>query len=221
MHWHVEKPRYMVKKLIFKVNTYAIVYLPTLYISVVIRVNKMKIFRKTKFYVYQLPTQWQVPIGEGISNYNIVDINLETIDYFFPKDPRRKEFKYLLAKGFFDIIQHLGRQWISYAWLKVPGTVGPPHLPLFTQKLDVYWIFYCRTVDEFQRQGCYKRSLVALYELALNRNKDKDIFIDTEIYNIALRKAIISMGFEPSGPLVTKGTYLAKLKYLVLVQSKK
>lgn len=177
----------------------------------------MRVLRKKRLYVFQLPQQWQVlPMISLEEGLDIVKATSETINYFFNQDKTRCNlFKRFLAKGFYGVIQYHGTNWISYAWMKIPGTVGPPHLPLFIQKLNAYWIFYCRTADEFQGQGCFKRSLITLCKWVRDEDENGKIFIDTETSNIASRKAILAVGFMPRGIIETKGIYIPKLKPLI------
>lgn len=175
-----------------------------------------RFLHKKEFCVFRLPRQWLTPPLDDLGDVKIVDATQEVIDFLFKQDPiRRKLFKRFLASGFRGVILYQGSVWASYAWMSTPDTPGPIHLPSFIQKLKVYWIFYCRTADEFQGRGLYKRSIITLCKWAREQELKGSVYIDSEISNIASIRAIQAAGFQSNGTILTWGFYIPKLKPII------
>jgi len=127
-------------------------------------------------------------------------LDQEAVRFFFPQEKRlQKVFKGFLTNGFVGIVWHHKGNWVSYAWMSLPETDGPPHLPRYIRQLPVYWIFYCRTKEEYGGQGLYKASLSILCNWARKRDPKAEVYIDTEPSNVPSRKAIETVGFIPAG----------------------
>lgn len=99
--------------------------------------------------------------------------------------------------------------------MSAPDTPGPIHLPFFIQKLKVYWIFYCRTADDFQGRGLCKRSIITLCKWSREREPEGSVYIDSETTNIASIRAIQACRFQPNGTILTWGLYIPKLRPIV------
>lgn len=136
-----------------------------------------------------------------------------SLDLWFHDDnDRKKEFRKFLSKGCLGVVRAEEGRWISYAWMSPPASrVGPEQIP-FRLRSQYYWIYYCRTREEYQGRGLYKESLKALVRDALGHGSCRRIMIDTEPSNIASRRAILSVGFIPQGVLYTKTLVLPWLK---------
>jgi len=131
-------------------------------------------------------------------------LNEHAVDLFWVTgDKLSTVFKKFLTKGFVGIVWHNKTTWASYAWMSLPETDGPIHMMRSIRNLPVYWIFYCRTSNEYQGLGLYKASLNLLARWARERKPVADVYIDTEIDNIPSRRAIGSVGFLPNGIVTT------------------
>ena len=141
----------------------------------------------------------------------------EKIACIFGKDKiLQNRFLEFWAKGFKGITWGKENEWISYAWMSLPETFGPPHLPRHIQRLPVYWIFYCRTKEEYRGRGLYKASLSILCHWARERDPKAEIYIDTEPDNLPSRKAVEDVGFLPAGIITTWTLNLPKLRWIII-----
>lgn len=157
------------------------------------------ILKGARLLVYQLPEKWGFS-GVGIEGMEWAKIDDQDLVAWFNQDKhKQKVFTSFLRQGFLGLVWHNRCEWVSYAWMSLPGTFGPPHLPRGIRKLPVYWIFYCRTKEEYQGKGLYKASLSLLAHWARERNPEAEVYIDTESNNIPSRSAIKAVGFLPQG----------------------
>jgi hypothetical protein len=115
----------------------------------------------------------------------------------------RDRFLTNLRAGFTGIMIMDGEKCVSRAWSSVPEREGPHHLPRFVKSLGVYWIFCCATDGKYRGRGLYKYCLQELIRSARAERSRADILIDTAAANVASRRAINSVGFEPRGVIVT------------------
>lgn len=172
-----------------------------------------RIYSRRCFVVYQLPSIWH---RNSDISYKCSFLDQNRVQYFFRNDSVRvKTFRRFLSQGFRGIVWYVSDEWISYAWISSPETLGPLHLPHWIRKLPVYWIFYCRTREEYQGQGLFKASIILLAQWARNREPDAEVYIDTSPDNIPSRRAINSVGFVPAGIITTWTLNLPKV-HLIL-----
>jgi len=173
-----------------------------------------RMLMRRSFVVYELPSTWQQSDNILFGKYTILD--RIQIHYFFGADKTRvKTFYTFLAQGFKGIVWHESNEWISYAWMSTPETLGPPHLPRWIRRLPVYWIFYCRTKEQYQGRGLYKASISLLAQWARERDPNAQVYIDTTPDNIPSRKAIQSVGFVPAGIVTTLSLRLPRLNFVL------
>lgn len=163
--------------------------------------------------VFLLPTNWTSVLSHPLE---WTWLDHERVGFLFPrKDRRQNVFRQFLAKGFVGLVWHRGEDWASYAWISLPKTFGPPHLPRRVRRLPVYWIFYCRTKDAYQGQGLFKASLSLLGRWARGRDPEAEVYIDTEPNNFPSRRAIEAVGFLPKGIITTWTLCLPKLSLVI------
>ena len=113
-------------------------------------------------------------------------------------DPRlRKTFMRFIDKGYYGIVMYHGTQWVNYGWMSKPDTLGPPHLPLSIQRRQVYWLFYQHTIPNHRGLGLYKSALQLQAAHGARESESARVLIDTRPDNIASRKRILAVGFEP------------------------
>lgn len=135
----------------------------------------------------------------------------ESIKKFFLHDPcRLKTFLEFHANGLLGIILYQKEEYVTYAWMRVPNSPWPQHLPDSVRDSESYWIFYCRTNSKHARQGYFKQALKLLIEMACEKEAMPTIYIDTNIENLPSRRAILSAGFKPEGIITCY--YLGLLK---------
>lgn|GEM_PF-3155733 len=179
--------------------------------------NKIKrVIQINRYMVFRLPSSWEVPL---LSDFNLLkceEASPELIKMLFEDDSGRLElFLKFIKSGMKGIIHYDGDKWVSYAWMSCPGTLGPNHLP-FVKRLKVYWIHYCRTREEFQSQGLYKRSLIKLCEIARKIDPLGEVYIDTETDNFPSIRAIQRVGFQLDGFIETLSINVPKFRFIIL-----
>jgi len=158
------------------------------------------VFLRKTYVVYKLPVRWSDNIGIYTQDFKWLTINMSNLRSLFSDNLRRQTvFAKFLRYGFRGIVWTYHGQWISYAWISLPGTSGPPHLPLHIRRMQYYWIFYCRTREGYQGKGLYKASLSLLGRSAREADPNAQVYIDTEPDNFPSRKAIEAAGFVPTG----------------------
>jgi hypothetical protein len=135
-----------------------------------------------------------LPVG-----IEVTYLDESTIHRFFAQDERLSGvFTKFAIQGFVGLVLHEGDNWITYGWLSTPYSRQPVHLPSWIKRLNVYWIYYCRTKDQCRGRGFYKLALRLLVGHVLSKG-EPTVYIDTEQANIASRRAILSTGFQPCG----------------------
>jgi RimJ/RimL family protein N-acetyltransferase len=141
-----------------------------------------------------------------------INADRENVESIFDGDRRlAKLFQNFLQEGCIGLVLVQNRNWICYGWMSIPGKSPPPQLPRWIRELDVYWIFYCHTREGFRGRGHYKRLLRQLVGRARNREARTEIYIDTQLDNIASRRAITATGFRPCGMIETYKFWIPRL----------
>lgn len=175
-----------------------------------------EMFRKKKYLVYSLPQHWAPSNIHPVSFKWVVIDSYDLLKIFFDKKgPNYVTFMRFIDRGFRGLIWYDEDQWASYAWLSLPSTFGPPHLPRNVRKLPYYWIFYCRTRVEYQGRGLYKASLNLLSKHAREADPNAQVYIDTEPRNFPSRRAIKSVGFVPAGVISNLFLRLPRVRLVV------
>ena len=91
----------------------------------------------------------------------------------------------------------------AYFWLTLGQATNPPPNPAFKHcswllnKNEAY-IWDCRTIEDYRRQGLYKAGLQRISQFCRKLNKEK-IMISCEIPNHASNEGIVSAGFILQG----------------------
>ena len=128
-----------------------------------------------------------------------IPANQDTITKYFKYSQKKKPFIKNLIDGSIGCFLVNEKEWVTYAWMSTPGQKPPTQIPNWVKNEQVYWIYYCRTKENYQSKGYYKAALKILIMEAYYKNKNAGIFIDTNAANIPSRKAILSSGFSPAG----------------------
>jgi RimJ/RimL family protein N-acetyltransferase len=129
-------------------------------------------------------------------------ISHENLASLFGEDPERhRTFARFLKQDMHGYVLCREGVWTTYGWLRPPGRPAPPHLPDWLRHLDVFWIFFCRTKEEYRGRGFYKLMLAHLVAAAQVEaaGLDAGIYIDTDSGNLPARRAIQASGFTPQG----------------------
>ena len=135
------------------------------------------------------------------------------VEDLFRDDPRRKKaFLRFIDKGYCGIILHHEAQWVNYGWMSKPDTLGPPHLPVDIQQNKVYWLFYQHTAQNYRGRGFYKLALQLQAAHALREMEPVRVLIDTRPDNIASRKGILAVGFQPKGIIDIRELRIPRVK---------
>lgn len=137
--------------------------------------------------------------------------DVSSVQRFFSPCDVGRTFTSFLRKGFTGLVFHRGEDWIAYGWMANPWTDGPRHLPKWVGDLGVYWIFYCRTRENFRGRGLYTSALRHLVGRACQGGRQTSILVDTDSANIPSRRAIMSAGFHPKGAIVTYTIQIPRL----------
>jgi hypothetical protein len=155
--------------------------------------------RRMDCLVYRLPQGWK-PRGDPPNRVNWTMADTGNTRLLFDEDKSRREtFLNFLREGSLGVFLYRHDTWIAYGWMSRPSMLGPQHLPRRIRSSSVYWIFYCRTRDGFGGLGFYKLVLRLLAQRAMQECENANVYVDTEINNMAARRAILSAGFEPEG----------------------
>ena len=168
--------------------------------------------RKKRLLVYELADCLNkgplLPMGiqwAQATRDNVVDL--------FRDDPRRKKtFLKFIDKGYYGVILYHDTQWVSYGWMSKPDTLGPPHLPLIIQQRRVYWLFYAHTLPSYRGRGLHKYGMRLRIAQALDTTEGAKVYSDTRVNNIASRKGILAVGFEPKGMIDTLELRIPRVK---------
>lgn len=171
--------------------------------------------RKGCSLVYELGDQ----VNEGFfipTGIQWTQATRDSVEDLFRDDlRRRKAFLRFIGRGYYGVIMYHDSQWVNYGWMSTPDTLGPPHLPLSIQRRQVYWLFYQHTVASYRGRGFYKCALQLQAAHALSEMESARVLIDTRPDNIASRKAIMAVGFEPRGAINTFELTIPRVKYWV------
>jgi RimJ/RimL family protein N-acetyltransferase len=150
--------------------------------------------------IYQLKQDWTQSLVCKDPQLTWIQADVESTCRLFSRDSRQKKaFLGFLEAGHIGLYISDGDSWITYAWMSTPMSYGPPHFPKHIQAMDVYWIFSCRTKENYQGQGYYKMALEIIIRRAIDENPAISVFIDTSISNIPSRRAIMRVGFGEKG----------------------
>lgn len=90
-----------------------------------------------------------------------------------------------------------------------PPTDGPAQ----PQTRPVHWLFDFQTQPHLRGRGLYKAALRYLAGLALGNPPTGGIYIDTHAANLASRRGILSVGFQPCGVARTYIAGVPKLRW--------
>jgi len=151
---------------------------------------------RQKFCAYHIDKPFNYPVEGGMTSWQATQ---DVISRLFQHDEKKFVlFNSFLKRGYRGWFQSIGDKWVTYGWAALPTTTGPIHLPEWMHH-ETYWIFYCRTEDSFQGRGLYKRSLSLIVNDIYKNDPNAQIEIDTETSNLPSRRAIMSVGFIPSG----------------------
>jgi RimJ/RimL family protein N-acetyltransferase len=121
----------------------------------------------------------------------------------FANDGRQRIFLGFLERGFQGVFLSDDDIWIAHCWISTPSTLGPTHLARSIQTLNVYWLLYGRTREEYRGRGHLKETMSLLAYRARTQDPQADVFVDAMIHNIPARRAMLRVGFEPSGMTIT------------------
>ncbi|MFP9062093.1 hypothetical protein ACLI4R_16445 [Natrialbaceae archaeon A-chndr2] len=132
---------------------------------------------------------------------SLESITPQLIDRVIQDEQLENRFLSLLEDGHQGLIATDSDQWIAYGWTHTPSSTAVPyHLPEWMLEMDLYWMFYARTKENYRGRGWHKYLLSQRVSRILETVPDADIFTDT-VYENPSRFSMISVGFEPDGAL--------------------
>lgn len=111
------------------------------------------------------------------------------------------KFKYYLNKGCKIYLAMHNKKIVGHYIISKISEYKPYlniNNPLFKGDNE-YYIFYCRTFDEYQKSGIFSYMLTQICKNYIKTNEK--IFISTDILNIASQKGIEKAGFKKLGVL--------------------
>jgi RimJ/RimL family protein N-acetyltransferase len=129
------------------------------------------------------------------------------------------QFLGFLDEGFAGVMLVRDGQWASYGWFSKPGSPGPQHLPWSVRHEAACWVFYCHTRESLRGRGCFGRLLSQLVAKVEREKLAPAIYIDTRLDNVASRRAILRLGFEPFGVMTTRQLWLPRIGSVVVSSS--
>lgn len=145
-----------------------------------------------------------------------VKAEAESIVQYFNGSSRKNTFLRHLKNGSSGYFLVSENEWVTYAWMSVPESKLPKHIPFWVKDENVYWIYYCRTKENFRGNGFYKAALKMLIIEAYEKSGDPKIFIDTISNNVSSRRAILSSGFLPEGIITAWSIKFLKMHILTI-----
>jgi len=170
------------------------------------------LMRQRRLLVYELSAQAsdEVVLPTGME---WTRATRDSVVRFFRDDPRRKKtFSRFIDKGYYGVIIYHGAEWVNYGWMSTPNTFGPPHLPPGLRQRPVYWLFYAHTAPTYRGRGLHRYGMKLRIAHAFNITENAKIYTDTTADNVASRKGIRSVGFEPKGIIDTHELRISRVK---------
>lgn len=130
-------------------------------------------------------------------------ISSELTDRTIEQGKRATRFHYFLDNGYSGLLAHENNSWIAYGWIYRPRSAAVPlHLPDWIDKLDIYWLIFARTKEQYRGKGWHKYLLAERLQSIYESNPAASIYTDTGVDNVS-RFSMTSVGFEPAGKVVT------------------
>jgi len=170
------------------------------------------LLRKKRLLVYELADRLneELLLPTGIQ---WTQATRDSVADLFKDDPRRKKtFLDFIDKGHYGVIIYHDSQWVSYGWMSKPDTLGPPHLPISVQQMQVCWLFYAHTLPSYRGHGLHKCGLQLRASYALNEVQHAKVYTDTTSDNIASRKGILAAGFQHRGIIDARELRIPRVK---------
>jgi RimJ/RimL family protein N-acetyltransferase len=138
------------------------------------------------------------PLTQMSSDVGHLFLNQSQIYRFFADTGDwRRLFCRFVKQGFTGVVLHKGDEWVAYAWLATPRSPQPIHLPSWVKGSDMYWVFYCRTRDEYRNRGYFEMALRILLRRAFEEVARPAVYIDACPVNSPSRRAMLDVGFRP------------------------
>lgn len=129
-------------------------------------------------------------------------ITEELIENCIKSRMKRERFQYFLDAGYSGLLVHKNGSWIAHGWIAKPGSADFPYqIPDWIGDLDLYWLFYGQTKEQYQNNGWHKYVIMERLRAIYEYDPDAAIFADTDADNIS-RFSMLSTGFEPIGKII-------------------
>jgi len=125
------------------------------------------------------------------------------VDELVDGEARRRKFHEFLADGREGFIAHDDGDLVARGWVCTPYSETVPYnLPEWTADLDVYWLFYARTMQGHRRRGWHQYLIAHRLQWIYERDSEATVFTDAEPDNVS-RQTFVTTGFEPWGMMTT------------------
>lgn len=132
---------------------------------------------------------------------NIDWMTEEVIERTIESEDRKEKFQYFLDIGYSGLLAHRNGSWIAYGWISKPEAADVPYqLPDWIADLDMFWLFYGRTKEQYRENGWHKYILTERLRAIYAYNPDAAIYTDAVADNVS-RFSMLSTGFEPMGKI--------------------
>jgi len=106
------------------------------------------------------------------------------------------KFNIFLRHGCVGYFARNGEELVSIGWLADPKKyIHSPYLKVLFENCNdkmCHYIFYCHTFEKYKGKNIYPYILSYI----INKHKNEDIYIDTDLLNIPSQKGIEKVGFE-------------------------
>lgn len=162
-------------------------------------------FIPSKCTVYCLEPDRAVPAWAPPQGLRIKPFEAADLDAHFAEDPQRQStFRTFLGQGYRGVLVLDGALWVGHAWVTLPGTPGPPHLPAWVGGAYPYWLFYAHTREAYRGRGIQKAMVQWRLALVTAPGGRRDrVYSDVRAGNVPSRRALLSQGFLPMGTLTS------------------
>ncbi|MBP2399321.1 hypothetical protein JOF39_002402 [Glutamicibacter protophormiae] len=151
----------------------------------------------------------------ALEGYEISQLDNASVRFFFAREDidqwRLKSYLRSLDKGCYGFVAHQDSAWAATHWIAPPGSGFPTHLPANISR-DKFWCFNEHTRVEHRRRGLWS----ALKNVGISYVRDQfsdevSVFSDTDLSNVASRRAHETFGFKPMGLVHTQSFRIPKV----------
>lgn len=135
----------------------------------------------------------------------------ELVERHFSDEPWHvRSFSTQMRRGCVGSLVTSEGEWASFVWLKPPQCRTPVGLPPNAAD-GRYWLYHSYTKEKFRGKGLLKRNMGFLMNEVIRREEHPVIYGMVRTDNLAPRRALLWLGFEPCGVMTIYSIWIPKL----------